>query len=185
MYFSLLITRHSKHLLVKFQVPVGMEAIQKACVWPGKEWLTGNRHTLGCKTIPLSQQGSLYSWLLQLIVLFLQLHILQLPTDHQSKLLYHRIPTCLRPLQCCSAGLPKAFLCPRMFMQFSSTNCQMGYKHRHWICTSSLTSTSRNGSGPEVEETSTSDLRHQPVLPHQYKASDLYYCIALESDISA
>lgn len=116
MYFSLLITRHSKHLLVKFQVSVGMETIQKACVWPGKEWLTGNSHMLGCKTFSLSQQGSFYPRLVQPIIFLLQLHILQLPTDHRSKGLCHSIPTFLRPLQCCSADLPKAFLCHSMFM---------------------------------------------------------------------
>lgn len=120
MYFSLLITRHSKHLLVKFQVPVGMEAIQKACVWPGKEWLTGNRHMLGCKTFSLSQQGSLHPRLLQPIIFLLQLHILQLPTDHRGKVLCHSIPTCLRPLQGWPANLPKAFLCHSMSMQSSA-----------------------------------------------------------------
>lgn len=150
MYFSLLITRHSKHLLVKFQVPVGMEAIQKACVWPGKDWLTGNSHMPGCKTFSLSQQGSLYPRLLQAIIFLLQLHILQLPTDHRSKVLCHRIPTCLRPLQCCPANLPQAFLYHSMFMQSSApqtakwvTSTTTGFVHLVWPASS------MSGPGPK------------------------------------
>lgn len=75
---------------------------------------------LGCKTFSLSQQGSLYPRLLQPILFLLQLHILQLPTDQGSKVLCQGIPTCLRPLQCCPANLPKAFLCHSPLMQSSA-----------------------------------------------------------------
>lgn len=134
MYFSLLITRHSKHLLVKFQVPVGMETIQKACIWPGKEWLIGNGHMLGCKTFSLSQQGRVYPRLRHSIILLLHLHTLQLPTDHQSKALCHRNPTFLRPYRCrvLFSSSDKSFsISEHAQAWFHSTNCQTGYKHHH------------------------------------------------------
>lgn len=178
MYFSLLITRHSKHLLVKFQVPVGMEAIQKACVWPGKEWLIGNSHMLGCRTFSLSQQGRVYPRLYHPILLLLQLHILQLPTDSQSKALCHSNPTFLRSLQCCRlfSYFAKGFsVSQHVHAQFPSMNWQINYKHHHlWLglYISSLTSTSMTGPGPGVEGALADDLQQQPMLPQEKKTVD-------------